>query len=251
MAIKRVEVRLYGDLNALAWDHDRAGWYQVTFDVPRSVKDVIESLGVPHTEVDLVVVDGTSVGFDHLVADGSRVGVYPPFTSLEIDAVTRVRPAVPTTIRFVADVHLGTLARHLRLLGFDTRYRNDADDAELAAVSATEERILLTRDRGLLMRGEVHHGYCPRSDDPTTQTVEVVRRFDLAGTLAPFTRCPRCNALLVDVAADEVADRVPAGTRRHVDRFRECTGCAQVYWRGAHHRRIDALLDRVRAPGPG
>ncbi len=250
MGIKRAEIRLYGDLNELAWDHDRAGWYQVTFDVPRSVKDVIESLGVPHTEVDLVVVDGASVGFDHLVRDGAHVAVYPPFSSLAVDAVTRVRPDPPAAVRFVADVHLGTLSRYLRLLGFDTWYRNDTDDAELAAVSVSQERILLTRDRGLLMRREVRHGYCPRSDDPVLQAIEVVRRFTLYGALSPYTRCPRCNGPLVDVTKEEVADRIPAGTRRTVGHFRRCTDCGQVYWRGAHHHRIGALIDRIESSAP-
>lgn len=243
--VPRVEVRLYGNLNDLAWDRDRSGWYQVPAARPRSAKDVVESLGVPHTEVDLLVVNGESSPFDMQLGGGDRVSVYPPFATFDVDATSWVRPSRPAVPRFVADVHLGTLTRYLRLLGFDTWYRNDTDDAELAAVSSRERRILLSRDRGLLMRAEVSHGTCPRSDDPVEQLLEVARRWDLYDGVAPFTRCPHCNAPLEEVAKADVLDRIPPGTAASVDDFQQCTRCGQVYWRGAHHRRLRGLVTRV------
>jgi uncharacterized protein with PIN domain len=151
--------------------------------------------------------------------------------------------------RFVLDVHLGALARRMRLLGIDTGYRTHADDSELVALAVAEERVLLTRDRGLLRRRALPAGALVRNDRPDEQLVEVVGRF--APALAPFTRCPACNALLVPAALAEVADRLEAGTRRTYREFSRCPGCGRVYWRGAHAARLDALLARVTTPAPG
>jgi uncharacterized protein with PIN domain len=148
--------------------------------------------------------------------------------------------------RFVLDVHLGRLAEHLRLLGFDTAYTNDADDHELAAESASAGRWLLTRDRGLLMRAIVTHGYLVRSETPRLQALEVVRRFDLFDEVAPFTRCARCNAGLEPVDKAEIAHQLEPGTRRDHDTFVRCTGCAQLYWQGSHAPALRAFVDEIR-----
>ena len=205
------------------------------------MKDVIESLGVPHTEVDLILVNGASVGFDYLVRDGDRVSVYPVFESLDITPLVRVRPQPLRETRFVLDIHLGKLAVFLRMLGFDSLYRNDYRDDELARISHAEGRILLTRDRGLLKRSLVTHGYLVRSDDPREQLAEVIHRFDLRDAIQPLERCLRCNGELEPVAKEEVADRLPPRTREHYDTFsaaaraarsigpaRTMTGCAPL-----------------------
>lgn len=240
--MERTTLRFYGDLGDLARGTDRAGTVDVPVGAARSVKDLVESVGVPHTEVGLLVVDGATVGFDHLVAGGERVAVYPPFALLEAPELLRPTPAPQ---RFVLDVHLGTLTRNLRLLGFDCWYRTDADDPELAEVAVAQERTLLTRDRGLLMRGAVVHGHLVRSQEAFTQTVEVCRRFGLAGALAPFTRCLECNGQLDDVAEADVADRVPPLARGH-DRYVRCPGCQRVYWPGTHHDRLTGLVAALR-----
>jgi uncharacterized protein with PIN domain len=248
--VERTTLRFYGDLVDLARGVDRQGVVDVPVGSPRSVKDVVESVGVPHTDVGLLVVGGATVGFDHLLEGGERVAVYPPFAVLDAPDVLRPTPAPR---RFVLDVHLGTLTRNLRLLGFDSWYRTDADDPELAQVTVEEDRVLLTRDRGLLMRASVVHGHCVRSQDPFTQTVEVCRRFGLADELRPFTRCLTCNAELDEVAPEAVADEVPPLARGH-DRYVRCTGCRQVYWPGTHHTRLVGLvasLRRALADGPG
>lgn len=245
VSIKRCTLRFYGDLSDLAWDADRAGEVQVTVEAPRSVKDAIETCGVPHTEVDLVVVNGRSVGFDHLCGDGDRVAVYPPFMSL--DVVSHVRPPAPPEAAFVLDVHLGRLAERMRLLGFDVRYRNDFADDELVDVALAERRWLLTRDRGVLMRRAVTHGYLVRNTNPLEQTVEVLRRFGLGGSLQPFTRCPRCNGLLEVVAKDAIADRLEPGTRADYDEFARCRSCGQLYWEGAHHGSLREFVAAVQA----
>ena len=237
MEPERVVIRLYADLVDLVGDEEVA----VPVGAKRSVKDLIESIGVPHPEVALILVDGVPVDFDHLVHGGERVAVYPPFRRLDLDGVTTVVPP-PAEPRFVADVHLGTLARRLRLLGFDTWYRSDADDEQLADVSAEEARILLTRDRGLLMRRVITHGYCPRSDDPQLQALEVIHRYELATKVSPFSRCINCNGELEPVDKEEVVDQLPPATRKEHDRFTRCRQCGQVYWPGTHK---DALRDVV------
>jgi len=148
---------------------------------------------VPHTEIDLILVDGRSVRFDRRLRGGERIAVYPEFERFDISPLHRLRPKPLREPRFVADVHLGTLARFLRLLGFDTRYGNGLDDAELAAITSREKRILLTRDVGLLKRKAVVRGQWLRSHDPEQQVMEIVEALHLKRLLRPFTRCMACN----------------------------------------------------------
>ncbi len=217
----------------------------------RSVKDLVEAVGIPHPEIGLLVVDGTTVGFGHQIHDGELVEVYPPDHGRVDGSSTSLWPEPPEPRRFVLDVHLGTLARRLRLLGFDSWYRTDTDDATLATIAVDEGRILLTRDRKLLMRRELVHGYVPRSDDPETQAVEVVARYRLAERRAPLTRCARCNGELTPVAKAEIVDRLPPRTRREFDTFARCGSCAQVYWPGSHLEAIEGFLDRVASLDAG
>ena len=236
-------IRFYGDLAALAWDADRDGEVRVPLGHPRSVKDAIESCGVPHTEVDLVVVGRRSVGFDHLVGAGERVSVYPMFRTLDVPSL--VRPAALPATRFLLDVHLGRLAGRLRLLGFDTAYRNDADDADLARDAPAQQRWLLTRDRGLLMRASVTHGYLVRSNEPREQVIEVVRRFDLFDAMAPLTRCARCNGTLHPVEKSAIEHLLQPGTRRDHDVFAQCAACSHVYWEGSHADDLASFVSGV------
>ena len=240
----RIQLRFYAELADLAGEVET----EAPFGEPRSVKDLIEALGVPHPEVALILVGGHPVGFDHLLVGGERVAVYPPFHGIELQGVTTVTPE-PIEPRFVLDVHLGTLTRRLRLLGFDCWYRTDADDDRLARVAVEDRRILLTRDRGLLMRRVISHGYCPRSHDPELQALEVIRRFDLMDQLAPLTRCVRCNGELRGVEKEQVLDQLPPRTRVEFDEFARCDSCGQVYWPGSHVDAVNGFL--VRAANGG
>lgn len=241
-----VEVRCYAGLAALAGAPEQ----RVPVGHPRSVKDVVESVGVPHVEVGLLVLDGVAVGFEHRVAGGERIAVYPPFTRIGPDATTRLFPAPPEPRRFVLDVHLGTLARRLRWLGFDTWWDNDADDASLLERSVGDGRILLSRDRGLLMRRRLVHGYCPRADDPELQLLEIVDRYDLATRVRAGSRCIRCNGMLEAVDKRTVLDRLPPRVRTDQQRFRRCRGCGQVYWPGTHLTHLDGVTDHARRASP-
>lgn len=241
-------VRLYAELNDFVAPARRQRDLRVRFTVGPTVKDAIEGLGVPHTEVALVVVDGAPVGFDHRLVGGDRVSAYPAFTGIGLPPELDLQPASHPQLRFLADVHLATLARHLRLLGFDTRLAShDEPDALLAEVAATEQRVVLTRDRGLLKRRVVTHGCYVRSSDPQAQLDEVAARCSLASSMAPFTRCMACNGVLEEVDVTDIAERLPPGTRRagHDD-FRRCVRCTRVFWPGAHHTRLVHVVERVR-----
>ena len=245
----RISLRLYAELNDFVPGDKRHRTVAVTLRERDSVKDVIESQGVPHTEVDLIVANGEPVGFDYQVRDGDRIAAYPAFRSIDVSGLPALRPpAWPPDgePRFVLDAHLGTLAGHLRMLGFDTLYRNDYDDADLARISAEEGRILLTRDRGLLKRRQVVHGYHVWATDPEEQIVEVLRRFGLFDRVNPFSRCLRCNGPLTRVTKESVLDRLEPLTRRYYDEFALCPACDRVYWRGSHYSRMQELVARLR-----
>ncbi|MBF6301354.1 Mut7-C ubiquitin/RNAse domain-containing protein [Nocardia amamiensis] len=242
-----VEIRVYAELNDFLRPDEQYAVLRRPFRPHQTVKDLIEAAGIPHTEVDLVLVNGQPVDFGHHPRVGDRVSAYPVFETLDIGAVTRVRPHPLREPRFVADVNLGGLAKLMRLMGLDVHCRWNAGDAELAEVSAAEHRILLTRDRGLLKRRNVTHGVYIRSDQPIDQIVEVVRRLDLRTFLAPFTRCLRCGGPVAEVAKTDVEDRLQPLTRRYYDTFRQCRDCGRVYWRGSHQARLSATVERIRA----
>ena len=240
------ELRFYEELNDYLPPERRKRAFTHAFDGTPAVKDVIEALGVPHTEVDLILVDGRSVRFSHRLRGGERVAVYPVFERFDIRPLYRLRPRPLRRTRFVADVHLGRLARYLRLLGFDTKYRNDFDDARLVEVSVREGRILLTRDVALLKHKALRRGYWLRSTDPERQVEEVLVALSLQRELRPFTRCMVCNALLRPATRAEVAARIPAAVARRSRRFARCPRCRRVYWRGTHFERLQALVRRLR-----
>lgn len=218
-----------------------------------AVKDVLEAAGVPHPEVAALAVNGTPVGLGQGLVDGDRIEAWPASEAAALGLPPVLPPAREDTAdpRFVLDGHLGRLAAYLRMLGFDAWYRPDAADDRLATVAATERRILLTRDRGLLKRSVVRRGAFVRSDRPVEQLVEVARRFHLVDRWKPFGRCLRCNTLLVTATRDEVFERLQPLTRRYFTEFRRCPGCDAVYWKGSHHARMTGLVERVRADAGG
>ena len=239
------EFRFYAELNDFLPPSRRQVAFVHAFDGRPAIKDTIEALGVPHPEVDLILVNGESVDFAHPLQDGERVSVYPRFESLDITPILRVRPQPLRETRFVLDTHLGRLAAYLRMLGFDALYRADYEDAELAAISSGEHRILLTKDRGLLRRSVVTHGYCVRHRHPREQLVEVVRRFDLVRSMQPFTRCMRCNGVLETASPEAARPRLPARVRELYTEYRSCRSCGRVYWKGSHYDRMLELIQRT------
>jgi uncharacterized protein with PIN domain len=246
MSHKAAVFRFYEELNDLLPTRRQKVSFQYVFDGSPSVKDAIEAIGVPHTEVDLIVVDGRSVSFGYQLRDGDRIAVYPTFEAVDISPITRLKARPLRDTRFVADTHLGKLARLLRMMGFDTLYRRDFEDARIIALSIDERRIILTRDRGILKHKTVTHGYCLRSAQPQEQAREVLERFDLGSEIDPFARCMLCNGRIVGADADEVKDRLLPRTAADFDDFYRCESCEKIYWRGSHYDKMKTLIDTLR-----
>jgi uncharacterized protein with PIN domain len=238
--------RYYAELNDFLPPARRFVSFAHSFELPAAVKDMIESMGVPHTEVDLILLNGEPVDFSHPVQDDNLISVFPAFKSLDTRTILQLRTPLHDR-RFVLDTHLGRLARYLRMLGFDAAYETDRDDKELARISRDEERILLTRDGGLLKRGEVVHGYFVRATEPKLQVVELLRRFDLSPDVAPFRRCIHCNTLLNSVAKETILERLQPDTRRYYDEFRNCPACNRIYWEGSHYEHMRNFVQRILA----
>lgn len=241
------EFRFYEELNDYLRPELRKRTLTRSITGTPSVKDAIEALGVPHTEIDLILVDGRSVRFDHKLRGGERVAVYPEFERFDITPIHRLRRKPLRTPRFVADAHLGTLARYLRLLGFDTLYDDELTDAELAQLTSRERRILLTRDVGLLKRKVVERGHWLRAMDPDRQIEEVVDALQLTRALHPFTRCLSCNGRLAPVTRARVNGLVPPRVYTRFRAFTRCRICQRIYWRGTHFTRLQRLVAHLRS----
>lgn len=245
MSIKHTEFRFYEELNDfLPADRKKRG-FLYKYEGTTSVKDAIEAIGVPHVEVDLIIVNGKSIDFTYRLTGNERVAVYPVFESLDITPLVHLRSKPLRRSRFILDVNLGALARRLRMLGFDCLYRNDYEDAEIADISVAEKRIILTRDRGLLKIGKVTHGYWVRSQIPEEQIEEVLQRFDLYSQISPFKRCISCNGHLEAVKKEEVIDQLEPLTKQYYDEFYRCKECTRIFWKGSHYESMLRKINRI------
>ena len=242
-----VTVRFYAELNELlprAWRHYA---FRCAVNGRVSVKDLIESLGIPHTEVNLILIDGESASFEQHLNGGEYISVYPPFRAMEIGSASKVSPEPLPEIRFVLDAHLGKLTAYLRMLGFDCFYSNSADDDELTSVSAGQRRILLTCDRGLLKRSRIIHGYLVRTRYPEKQLIEIIQRYDLVDHFQPFSRCIHCNTALLPISKDKIVDRLPEKVIDFCDEFTICQTCDHVYWKGTHYENMLDFIQRIKS----
>ena len=239
----RATFRFYEELNDFLAPERRRREFTVPCARAATTKHMIEALGVPHTEVELILLNGTSVGFDALLREGDRVTVYPTFETFDIKPLLRVREQPLRDTRFVADVHLGTLARLLRMMGFDTLYDSGFADKEIERIAAAQRRIVLTRDRDLLKRRSITHGCYVRALRPQQQLREVFDRLDLARSARPFTLCPACNAALQAVAKAQVEHLLPPAVRELYHQFSTCQLCGRLYWEGVHWQRVRAFAE--------
>lgn len=247
-------LRFHGSLNDFLPVWRRATPIACELKESPGIRDVIGALGVPNAEVDLILANDRPVGFGHRLAPGDQIEVfgldrrdaesYLPGSGPRPPGLI---PPPPMPRRFILDGHLGRLTRYLRMLGFDALYDSHAADADLARVSAAEDRILLTRDRGLLKRSIVRLGYLIRDDDPRRQLSEVVGRYGLAASAVPFSRCVRCNGRIEPVDRAEVVERLAGEPRtlRYFDSFGRCSDCAAIYWPGSHYERMSLLARDV------
>ncbi|UCG51807.1 MAG: Mut7-C ubiquitin/RNAse domain-containing protein [Candidatus Latescibacterota bacterium] len=239
------QFRFYEELNDFLPPGKKKTAVPYHFSGSPSIKDAIEAIGVPHPEVELILVNGVSVGFDYRLQNGDHVSVYPVFESLDVSPLIRLRGAPLRRVAFVLDVHLGKLAKLLRMLGFDTEYRNDYGDAEIIELAVNDKRIVLTRDRGILKTKSVTHGYWIRSSDPEEQVREVIARFDLRALVKPFHRCMACNGILEEVEKSAIRDRLPPRPARYFDEFYQCLDCEKVYWKGSHYDNMNMCVQEI------
>jgi len=215
------------------------------FERRASIKDVIESLGIPHPIIAKLMVNGREVDFDYILHHGDAIEAFPLTPPINPSIPTILRPQALDRIAFVVDVNAGKLAMFLRMLGFDTVYNNDLRDARLAEIAAVEKRILLTRDTSLLKRKIVGHGYLLREEDPIRQLVEVIRLYDLSGKIKPLSRCMPCNGLLVPIDKGAIIERLEPLTKKYYHTFRICEQCGKLYWPGSHHEKIVSFIHQV------
>jgi hypothetical protein len=244
--MKTVYFRFYEELNDFLPPEKRKLQFEHTFIDRTSVKDMIESLGAPHSEIDLILVNGKSVNFSHIVNDKDEISVYPVFESLDISEVQHLRPGPLREPKFIPDVHLGKLARYLRMAGFDVLYKNNFTDNDLVKRSLGEKRIILTQDRDILKRNEVTHGYWVRNKTAEDQLKEVIERFQLKNLINEFTRCLECNTLLNKVDKENVISRLPPKVKEWHNEFYECHGCKKIYWKGSHFERMTKIISEIK-----
>jgi hypothetical protein len=241
-----ITIRFYEELNEFLHYSRRKKAFPFLLENKRTIKDIIESLGVPHTEVDLILANGTPVGFDYHPVNEDHISVYPVFEALDISGINMLRHKPLREPKFVLDVHLGTLAKRLRLCGFDTFYRNNLQDEEIINIGVAEQRTILTRDRQILKNGRVTHGYYVRNTNPGKQLREVVARFDLNDQFLPFTRCMDCNGLIIKVEKEDVIDQLLPKTRKAFHEFYRCNSCSKVYWKGSHYDKMIRIIEDSR-----
>jgi uncharacterized protein len=244
--IKKVTFRFYEELNDFLPEDKRKVRFTHEFTDRASVKDMIESLGVPHAEIDMILVNGNSVDFSYLVEDRNDISVYPVFESLDITDVQHLRSKPLREPKFIADVHLGSLAKYMRMLGFDVSYKNDFNDEKIIEISLNENRTILTKDRGLLKNNRVTHGYWIRGEGTEQQVKEVITRFDLKNDIHEFLRCLECNNILEPVKKGDVEERLPPKVKEWHKEFWYCSNCDRIYWRGTHFEKMTKFIEHLR-----
>lgn len=241
----QITIRFYEELNDFLPAEKRKKAFFFNVQLNSSVKDTIEALGIPHTEVDLILVNSNPVDFSYNLKPNDYISVYPKFESLDISQITKVRKEPLRKIKFILDVHLGQLAKYLRLLGFDTYYTNDLTDLEIIKKSIKENRIILTRDCGILKYNKVNHGYCVRSHNPKTQIKEIIQRFDLKNKIKSFSRCTVCNGTIKKVEKNKIEHLLLEKTRNNFKQFYQCNSCQKIYWEGSHFENIIKLINNT------
>jgi uncharacterized protein len=240
---KKAHLRFYEELNDFLPPDKRKHSFAYLFFGSPSIKDVIEALGIPHVEVDLILANGESVDFAYRLCESDNISVYPVFESIDISSVIHLREKPIRLSRFILDVHLGKAAKNLRMLGFDTLYENDLEDTEIILIAEKEKRTILTRDKELLKGGSVSRGYWVRSKKPDRQMAEIIRRFDLQSQIKPFHRCMSCNGEINSVSKEEIESRLEPKTSKYYDEFFICSQCDKIYWKGSHFISMERKIE--------
>lgn len=244
--LHKVYFRFYEELNDFLPEEKRKTKFEHSFVDKASVKDMIESLGVPHTEIDLILVNGSSVDFNYKVNYDDEISVYPVFESFDISGVQHLRPGPLRTPKFIADVHLGKLTKYLRMLGIDVFYRNNLTGDEIVEISLNEKRAVLTRSRDLLKRNEITHGYWIRNSELENQLSEVIERFHLQNEIKEFSRCLTCNAPLKEEKKEEILNKIPEKVKKYFSEYKSCPVCRKIFWKGSHFDNMKKTTDKLK-----
>ncbi len=241
---KYVRVRLYGNLNDFLPKARRQSEFTVNFWGSPTVKDIIEAVGAPHVEIFFIQVDGEPVNFDFKIKPGSLVSCFPKFFNIPKPEgyIYRIYPEPP---RYILDVHLGRLCAYLRLLGIDTLYSKTYSDEQIITLAVEQQRIILTRDIGILKNRKAVMGYFVRTTKPKYQLIEVATHFNLKQHFSPFSRCSICNEAVETVSKAAVKDLVPKTTFKIYSEFYKCKGCGKIYWEGPHFVRINKMFRNI------
>lgn len=243
--MKHASFRFYEELNDFLPVKKKKVEFDYFFEGNPSIKDVIQAIGVPHVEIELILVNGFSVNFKYPLQNDDHVSVYPVFETFDITELSRLREKPLRDPKFILDVHLGKLTKYLRLLGFDTLYRNDYSDRELISVSTNEHRTILTRDIGLLKMKDVSHGYFIRSQNSNEQVIEVLNHFHLKRSIQPFNRCIKCNNHLERVDKESIMNELEPLTKKYYEKFFKCKGCKTIFWEGSHYNKMKSFIETI------
>jgi len=243
--LKNIHFRCYAELNDFLSEKRKNRQFQYGLKTPISLGEAIESLGIPFSEIDLILVNSQTVSLGYQLQENDYVSVYPTFETLDISSLKDAHKSPLRITRFILDAHLGKLAKYLRMLGFDTLFRNDFEDSEIIDISVEEKRIILTRDKHLLNSKKISHGYYVRSTEKHEQLKEVVQKFDLYSQFKSFSRCMTCNTELVSKKNSEISDEVPADVAQYFEEFYYCPSCNKVYWKGSHFKKMESLIRQL------
>lgn len=246
-------LRFYEELNDFLPADIRKRTFEHRFEGEKQVSDVLAEFRVPLEQVDLILLNGASADAGQRLRDNDRLSFYPVFESFDISSLQKLREKPLRTPKFVLDVHLGKLANHLRMLGFDTQYRNNFSDADLITLSHNEQRTLLSKDRVLIEESGITRGYLVKEKDPKLQLVEILDRFDLYSLINPFCRCIECNTVLIPIEKEQILHRLPPKVKELFSNFLYCKNCDRIYWQGSHFAHMSKFIDSViahRAPSP-
>ncbi|MCS5422541.1 MULTISPECIES: Mut7-C RNAse domain-containing protein [Psychrilyobacter] len=237
----RINIKFYDSLNKLLKKDKRGKKLSLELKLRQSVKDLIEAQGIPHTEVGMIIIDGKKEEFSFILKDGQEIEVYPAFNHVE---EPKFQNLINYPKKFILDVHLGRLAKYLRIFGIDTLYQNYYSDKEIVETALKEGRVILTRDRGILKRRVVRYGYLIKSNDSKEQLREIFLNFHLLPEIKPFLRCISCNGILERVSKGEIMEELEPLTRKYYNEFLRCTMCKKIYWKGGHMERMEEFADK-------
>lgn len=243
---KTIHLRFYEELNDFLPEERKKTSFSLNIDGAAKLEDVLKGLGVPQERVDLICAGSRSVHFSYRPCDGERIAVYPVFEAMDISGMSALDGRPLRRPAFISDVHLGRLAKRLRLLGFDTLYRSDYTDEQIIYISLRESRVILTRDRRLLEDKRVTHGIWVSNENVDAQAREIMARMDLYNNIEPFSRCLECNGAIKEASRDDVIDKLPPKTKDYYEEFFQCEECGRVYWKGSHYKRMTRFIDNIR-----